>query len=86
MKWLSMEDKYGFAEKFSKSSIEDLVSTVNSQVGIRALGNARMHYLFALSGELLTREYDCTSFISSCGSMSLKSKVRLDGDRIVLDP
>ena len=76
-----MADKYGFEDQFARSSIEQLISVFNCEVGKKGWGNARMHFLAALQAEFLRRKYDCSSFIST-KSMSLKNPIELIGNQI----
>ena len=78
-----MSDKYGFAEKFSNATMDELIAAFNSDVGNQGWVNARMHFLSALKNEFLSRDVDCTAFISS-DTMSMRSRIHLKGDWIVL--
>ena len=49
------EDKYGFVKQFSVSSTESLVKTYNAEKLKSGSGNARMHFVLALTEELKKR-------------------------------
>lgn len=70
-----------FRNHFRNKSPEDLVAALNSQVGVRAWGTARMLYLNALKEAFLARGLDCSAFIQG-GHMDLVH-VRLEGNTVV---
>jgi hypothetical protein len=69
---------------FGKASVRTLVEVLNREVGNPGWGTARADYLHALHLALLECGYDCSSVVSTeSGSMSLRSRLAIEGQRIV---
>lgn len=72
-----------FKNYLEKCTDLELVVRFNSEVGIRAWGTARACFLEAIRQEFLSRNWDCSSFITP-DTMSLKHPLRLERGKIVL--
>ena len=63
---------------------EQLVDAFNREVGNSGWTGSRASYLSALHEEFENRNYDYSA-IGGKGSLSLKKKVRVTGNKILLD-
>jgi hypothetical protein len=78
----TLDDQYGFRQRFRESSVEELIATFNIGVGVCAWVSARAAQLVALRDALLATGLDCSSFISATG-MAMDRKVKREGNAIV---
>jgi hypothetical protein len=78
----TLDDEYGFRQRFRERSVEDLIAAFNSGVGSCAWVSARGAYLVALRDALLATGLDCTSFISD-SAMAMDQVVERKGNAIV---
>jgi S-adenosylmethionine synthetase len=67
---------------FSRCSVEELVESVNKEVGNPGWTSSRAEYLTALKETLLAAGYDCSAFLSN-SSLGLSKKVKIEGNKIV---
>ncbi len=77
------ECPYGFKEKFSKYSIEQLIDTFNRDHWKNGFVSARGYFYLALERAFLNSGYDCSSFISEGGYIDMAYPLRLEGNRVV---
>jgi hypothetical protein len=77
------DDEYGYRARFRDAAVEELIAAFNHDVGNPGWVRARMHFLGALREAFLATGLDCSSFVDA-GSMSLRRRIRHEGDRIVL--
>ena len=78
----TLDDEYGFRQRFRDRSVEDLIAAYNSGIGCTAWVSARSAYLMALRDALLATGLDCSSFISE-SSMEMDWFVERRGNAIV---
>jgi hypothetical protein len=78
----TLDDEYGFRQRFRERSVEDLIAAFNSGVGSTAWVSARGAYLEALRDALLATGLDCSSFITET-AMVMDQVVERKGDAIV---
>jgi len=60
----TLDDEYGFRQRFRQRTADELITAFNSGVGNHAWVSARAAYLTALRDALLATGLDCSSFIS----------------------
>ena len=72
-----------FREHFRNASAQEPVDALNREVGNGGWVTARCFYLAALKEAFLATGLDCSAFINDGGGMMLRSRVRLDGDKVV---
>ena len=74
-----------FTGRFRDSSIEELITTFNREVGIPSFIAARGRYLIAMREEFLRRDYDVSAFIDE-RTICLRDRVHLVGNKIAPIP
>jgi hypothetical protein len=78
----TLDDEYGFRQRFRESTTAELIDSFNSDVGCQGWVSARAVFLTALRDALLATGLDCTSFISN-GGMAMDRRVERKGNAIV---
>jgi hypothetical protein len=78
----TLDDEYGFRQRFRSSGPQGLILAFNGQVGNPGWVRARGAYLVALRDALVATGLECSSFVREDG-MSLAGPVERRGDRIV---
>ena len=73
-----------FQERFNAMSDEQLIDAFNSDVGKHGWVSARASFHTALHEEFEKRHYDY-SIIGGNGGLSWNKKVKLSGNKIVID-
>lgn len=81
----TLDDKYGFRQRFRESNVDELIDSFNGDVGKRGWVGARGVFLTALRDALLATGLDCSSFISDNG-MAMDHAVKREGNAIVSVP
>ena len=84
---LSIQLYEKYTDSFNKSSDQEIIAAFNKEAGNCGWGTARASYLGALHKQLEKRNFDYSE-IGGKGSMSLKSKIKLEGKVIktITDP
>lgn len=70
-----------YTQRFNKYTNQDIIKAFNQEAGNSGWGTARASYLAALHKQLDKRNFDYSE-IGDEGSMSLKSKIKLEGNII----
>ena len=78
----TLDDEYGFRQRFRQFTPEELIAAFNRGVGSRAWVSARALYLSALRDALLATGFDCSSFISD-SAMAMDRVVERKGQAIM---
>ncbi|MEL4454830.1 hypothetical protein [Lutimonas vermicola] len=82
---IQLYEKY--MEQFDQKTDQEIIEAFNAEAGNCGWGTARASYLGALHKQLDKREFDYSE-IGDKGSMSIKSKIKLEGKVIktITDP
>jgi hypothetical protein len=70
-----------YMQRFDKCTDQEIIKAFNKEAGNCGWGTARASYLSALHKQLDNRNFDYSE-IGDEGSMSLKSKIKLEGNVI----
>ena len=76
-----------YMKSFDKCTDQEIIKAFNREAGNCGWGTARASYLGALHKQLDKRKFDYSA-IGDKGSMSIKSKIKLEGKVVstILDP
>lgn len=71
-----------YAKRFKENTDQEMVELFNGEVGKHGWGSSRASYIAALHHEFERRKFDF-SLVGSPARLSFKSKVKLDGKKIM---
>jgi len=71
-----------YVQRFKENSDQEIVDLFNGEVGKHGWGSSRASFIAALHHEFERRNFDFT-LIGSPAKLSLQSKVKLDGKKIM---